>query len=109
MTTSLDQAYKNKKEIVVTGWSPHWMFSKYKLKYLKDPKKTLGGSENINTIARLGLKKDKPKLYKIVDKFNWTTQDMESVMLDMNEGMDPADAAKKWIKANPEKVAEWTK
>ncbi|KHD44670.1 ABC transporter permease/substrate binding protein [Streptococcus hongkongensis] len=109
MTTSLDKAYKNKQEIVVTGWSPHWMFSKYKLKYLKDPKKTLGSSENINTIARLGLKKDKPKLYKIVDKFHWTTKDMESVMLDMNEGMDPADAAKKWIKANPEKVADWTK
>ncbi|MGT2958354.1 glycine/betaine ABC transporter permease [Streptococcus bovimastitidis] len=108
MTTSLDQAYKNKEEIIVTGWSPHWMFSKYDLKYLKDPKKTLGGEENIQTLARLGLKKDMPELYKIVDNFYWTTEDMESVMLDMNNGMKPEDAAKKWIKANKDKVKKWT-
>ncbi|MGT2722101.1 ABC transporter permease/substrate binding protein [Streptococcus porcinus] len=107
MTTSLDQAIKNKEEIVVTGWSPHWMFSKYDLKYLKDPKKTLGSEENINSIARKGLKKDMPKLYKIVDKFHWTTADMESVMLDMNNGMKPEDAAKKWVKANQDKVKKW--
>ncbi|VTS25113.1 ABC transporter permease/substrate binding protein [Streptococcus pseudoporcinus] len=107
MTTSLDQAIKNKEEIVVTGWSPHWMFSKYDLKYLKDPKKTLGSEENINSIARKGLKKDMPKLYKIVDKFYWTTADMESVMLDMNNGMKPEDAAKKWVKANQDKVKKW--
>lgn len=107
MTTSLDQAIKNKEEIIVTGWSPHWMFSKYDLKYLEDPKKTLGGEENIQTIARLGLKKDMPKLYKIVDKFHWTTADMESVMLDMNNGMKPEDAAKKWVKANKDKVSKW--
>lgn len=109
MTTSLDQAYKNKEEIVITGWSPHWMFSKYKLKYLEDPKKTLGDEENINTIARKGLKKDMPKLYKIIDNFHWTTEDMESVMLDMNEGMEPEAAAQKWIDSNPDKVKEWTK
>lgn len=107
MTTSLDQAIKNKEEIIVTGWSPHWMFSKYDLKYLKDPKKTLGNEENIQTLARLGLKKDMPKLYKIVDNFFWTTEDMESVMLDMNKGMKPEEAAKKWIKANKNKVAKW--
>ena len=42
MTTALDQAIKNKEDIIVTGWSPHWMFSKYDLKYLKDPKGTMG-------------------------------------------------------------------
>lgn len=57
MTTSLDQAIKKKDPIVVTAWSPHWMFAKYDLKYLKDSKETFGSAENINTIARKGLKK----------------------------------------------------
>ncbi|MGT2933757.1 ABC transporter permease/substrate binding protein [Streptococcus catagoni] len=108
MTTSLDQAIKKKEEIVITGWSPHWMFAKYDLKYLKDPKKSYGSAENIHTIAHKNLAKDKPELVKIIKKFRWTKKDMEAVMLDVNKGMKVKDAAKKWIKENPKKVAEWT-
>lgn len=109
MTTSLDQAIKKKNPIVVTAWSPHWMFAKYDLKYLKDPKETFGSTENINTIARKGLKKDLPNVYKIIDKFHWTQKDMEAVMLDINKGMSPEAAAKKWVEANQSKVSSWTK
>ncbi|VHD82209.1 glycine betaine transport system permease [Streptococcus pyogenes] len=109
MTTSLDQAIKKKDPIVVTAWSPHWMFAKYDLKYLKDPKETFGSTENINTIARKGLKKDLPNVYKIIDKFHWTKKDMEAVMLDINKGMSPEAAAKKWVEANQSKVSSWTK
>ncbi|HEP7391046.1 TPA: ABC transporter permease/substrate binding protein [Streptococcus pyogenes] len=105
MTTSLDQAIKKKDPIVVTAWSPHWMFAKYDLKYLKDPKETFGSTENINTIARKGLKKDLPNVYKIIDKFHWTQKDMEAVMLDINKGMSPEAAAKKWVEANKSKVS----
>lgn len=109
MTTSLDQAIKKKDPIVVTAWSPHWMFAKYDLKYLKDPKETFGSTENINTIARKGLKKDLPNVYKIIDKFHWTQKDMEAVMLDINKGMSPEAAAKKWVETNQSKVSSWTK
>ncbi|HHH4949679.1 TPA: ABC transporter permease/substrate binding protein [Streptococcus pyogenes] len=109
MTTSLDQAIKKKDPIVVTAWSPHWMFAKYDLKYLKDPKETFGSTENINTIARKGLKKDLPNVYKIIDKFHWTQKDMEAVMLDINKGMSPEAAAKKWVEANKSKVSSCTK
>lgn len=109
MTTSLDQAIKKKDPIVVTAWSPHWMFAKHDLKYLKDPKETFGSTENINTIARKGLKKDLPNVYKIIDKFHWTQKDMEAVMLDINKGMSPEAAAKKWVEANQSKVSSWTK
>ncbi|HER4512123.1 TPA: ABC transporter permease/substrate binding protein [Streptococcus pyogenes NGAS729] len=109
MTTSLDQAIKKKDPIVVTAWSPHWMFAKYDLKYLKDPKETFGSTENINTIARKGLKKDLPNVSKIIDKFHWTQKDMEAVMLDINKGMSPEAAAKKWVEANKSKVSSWTK
>ncbi|HER2680297.1 TPA: ABC transporter permease/substrate binding protein [Streptococcus pyogenes] len=109
MTTSLDQAIKKKDPIVVTAWSPHWMFAKYDLKYLKDPKETFGSTENINTIARKGLKKDLPNVYKIIVKLHWTQKDMEAVMLDINKGMSPEAAAKKWVEANKSKVSSWTK
>lgn len=107
MTTALDKAINDKEEIIITGWSPHWMFSKYDLKYLYDPKGSFGGEENITTIARKGLKKDMPKVYRIVDRFNWSVKDMESVMLDMNDGMSAEEAAQKWIDTHQDQVKQW--
>ncbi|NQJ21660.1 glycine betaine ABC transporter substrate-binding protein [Streptococcus suis] len=107
MTTALEKAIVNQDEIIVTGWSPHWMFSKYDLKYLDAPEGSFGSPENIHTIARKGLQEDMPQLYKIVDNFHWTSEDMESILLDMNEGMSPDDTAQKWIDANRETVDQW--
>ncbi|WP_334331807.1 glycine betaine ABC transporter substrate-binding protein [Companilactobacillus sp. HBUAS59544] len=109
MTSTLDKAYKNKQPIVVTGWQPHWMFKKYKLKFLKDPKNTFGKAEHISTIVRKGLKKDSPEAYTILDRFHWTPSQMSDVMLNVNDGMDPKKAAKQWIKKNPKVVNQWTK
>ncbi len=109
MTVALGQAVKNKQPIVITGWSPHWMFAKYGLKYLEDPKNAMGEAESIHTMARHGLEDDMPEVYNVLDNFNWTKDDMETVMLAINEGQDPSDAAKDWIAAHPEQVAEWKK
>ncbi|MGE8204684.1 glycine betaine ABC transporter substrate-binding protein [Heyndrickxia sp. NPDC080065] len=109
MTAALKKAYDKKKPIIITGWNPHWMFAKYDLKYLKDPKGVYGESEEIHTIARHGLKDDHPDAYKALSQFNWTEDDMGSVMLDIQEGTKPEEAASKWVKDNQEKVAEWTK
>ncbi|MDD1501952.1 glycine betaine ABC transporter substrate-binding protein [Lysinibacillus sp. CNPSo 3705] len=109
MTTSLAKAIKNKEDIIVTGWSPHWKFAKYDLKYLDDPKGVYGGEETINTFARKGLKEDQPDVYSVLDNFHWTSEDLESVMLEIMDGKDPKQAAKDWVKANADKVAEWTK
>lgn len=109
MTSTLDKAYKNKQPIVITGWQPHWMFTKYKLKFLKDPKNVFGQAEHIDTVVRKGLKKDKPEAYEILDNFHWNAKQMSSVMLKVNGGMDPNKAAKQWIKKNPKMVNEWTK
>ncbi|SEK71559.1 glycine betaine/proline transport system substrate-binding protein [Carnobacterium iners] len=109
MTVALKQAIENEEDIIVTGWSPHWMFATYDLKYLADSKETFGGVETINTMARKDLEKDMPEAYKVLDQFNWTTEDIESIMLAISEGEDPKDAAEAWIDDHAEEVAAWTK
>lgn len=108
MTASLKKAIDAKKPIVVTGWTPHWMFAKYDLKYLKDPKKSFGGQENIHTIVSQDLKEDIPEAYKILDNFYWTTKDMEEVMVQIQDGKKPDQAAADWVKKHRDKVKEWT-
>ena len=108
MMAELKKAYDSREPIIVTGWSPHWMFASFDLKYLDDPKASFGGAEGIHTLVRKGFDQDAPGAYKILDQFSWEPRDIEDVMVDITDGMDPAEAAEKWIEANPDKVAEWT-
>ncbi len=108
MATALGEAIDNEEPIIVTGWSPHWKFQKYDLKYLEDPQGVFGDAETINTMARQGLEEEKPEAYKILDQFNWTPADIESVMLEVSNGTAVEEAAAAWIEENSDKVAEWT-
>ncbi|MGG1660807.1 glycine betaine ABC transporter substrate-binding protein [Brevibacillus sp. NRS-1366] len=107
MTAALTQAYKDKKPIIVTGWTPHWMFSKFDMKYLEDPKGVFGKDEQIHTIVRKGLKEDQPSAYAFLDKFSWTPEDMEKVMLAIEDGKKPEEAAAEWVKNNEATVNKW--
>lgn len=107
MAAELASNVKKGDWIVVTGWSPHWKFSRYDLKYLEDPKGVYGGAEDIVTLARSGLKADDPNAYGILNRFEWTIADITSVMNAIEGGMSEKDAAKAWVNANPDTVAYW--
>lgn len=97
MIAALDEAIKNKEWIAVTGWAPHWMFAVYDLKILKDPSEIFGKAERIGTIARTDLQTAKPKFYKWVTSIDWKATDYGPVMADINNGMSPEAAAKKFV------------
>ncbi|MBD7966532.1 glycine betaine ABC transporter substrate-binding protein [Paenibacillus gallinarum] len=109
MTAMLEKALKNEEPIIITGWTPHWMFNKYDLKFLEDPLKSYGEAEEIRTIVRKGLKEDHPTAYEFLDRFNWTAEEMAEMMIAIQDGSDPQQAAKEWAEAHKDKVAEWTK
>lgn len=107
MAAELAKAYKDEEWIVVTGWTPHWKFARYDLKYLEDPKGIYGGEEYIGTLARQGLEEDKPGVYAILENFAWTADDMSSVMLEIEGGADEEEAAAAWVEANSDTVNSW--
>ncbi|WOV84789.1 glycine betaine ABC transporter substrate-binding protein [Sporosarcina jeotgali] len=108
MTAALKKAVDKEEPIIITGWSPHWMFTKYDLKYLDDPEGSYGGAEEIHTIGSLDLAKDKPEAHQILQNFKWDEEDMGEVMVAIIDGEDPADAAQSWIDENQDKVDSWT-
>jgi glycine betaine/proline transport system substrate-binding protein len=108
MTTTLGKAIAERRWIVVTGWTPHWKFAKWDLKYLADPKNIYGDKEHISTIVRKGLKEDMPRVYRFLDAFRWRPEDMEQVMLlaqDAETGY--AEAARQWVRNNEALVSSW--
>ncbi|HEV7834182.1 MAG TPA: glycine betaine ABC transporter substrate-binding protein [Caballeronia sp.] len=108
MTAELARAENAKKPIIVTGWKPHWMFAKYKLKFLEDPKKVFGEAEHVDNIVNPGLEKKAPTVVAFLKKFQWKPGEIDSVMLATTNGAKPAAAADAWINAHGDRVSSWT-
>nr|WP_254059051.1 glycine betaine ABC transporter substrate-binding protein [Methanogenium sp. MK-MG] len=107
MAAQLTDAYGDGDWIVVTGWTPHWMFVRFDLKYLDDPEGVYGGEEYLGSLARTGFKEENPEAYAILERFHWESRDMESVMLAIEGGETPEVAAKAWMDANQDTVNYW--
>ncbi len=109
MTAELANAIQKRKWIVVLGWKPHWKFGRWALKFLDDPKNIWGKAGTINTLVRKGLQEDMPDVYKLLDNFKWTPDDMEQLLLWNQMGGDPYDNAKRWMRGNSKVVESWLK
>ncbi len=107
MAAELSGAYAAGDWVVVTGWTPHWMFSRFDMKYLDDPQGVYGGEEYIGSLARMGFKEDNPDAYAILKRFSWNSSDMESIMLAVEGGETPEAAAQVWVDANQDTVLSW--
>lgn len=108
MVAALKDAVNRKQPIVVAGWTPHWMWAAFKLKYLADPKGVFGGDETVHNVARKGLEKDMPEVRAILTRFKLTLDGQQAVMLqNQGSGVDPAKTASEWVKANQGTVKGW--
>lgn len=109
MTAVLGEAIRAHKPVVATAWVPHWMFNRWDLKFLDDPKNAYGAAEQLDTVVRKGLKDDSPKAYCVLSHFKWTSAEMGE-LLEMNEqpNSDPYQNAKQWVAKHPDIVKRWT-
>ncbi|MCF8030035.1 MAG: glycine betaine ABC transporter substrate-binding protein [Desulfohalobiaceae bacterium] len=109
MTHALDNAITKHEWIVVTGWIPHWMFARWNLKFLDDPKNVFGGKEHINTIVRKGLAEDMPEVARFLDNFRWSPEQMGQLMIWINEddGQYPYEKALRYIRTHRDQVDSW--
>lgn len=107
MTAALSSAIRNNEHIVVAGWTPHWKFASFDLKYLDDPDGIFGDAEAIHTIVTPQLEEQDPELFNFLDNFYWTNDDIGQVMVMIEEGMAPMEAARAWISENEDKVSTW--
>ncbi len=106
MTAALDRAIRRKEWIVATGWSPHWMFGAYKLRYIEDPENALGGVERVYAVSRKGFQNDFPQVAEFLMRINVPVGELEAAMFDAREtSID--EAVKKYIAAHKARVDYW--
>ncbi|MEM5338382.1 glycine betaine ABC transporter substrate-binding protein [Paraburkholderia azotifigens] len=111
MVLSLERAIQRKEPVVVTLWKPHWIWSKYKLKYLKDPKGAYGASDSIYGIESPTFRKQHPDVERWLQQWKMDDNSLGSLMSEIiKQGAStPEKGAKVWIDANRTLVQQWTK
>ncbi|WOX08449.1 ABC transporter permease/substrate binding protein [Streptomyces sp. N50] len=103
MLAELKRAYAKKQPIVVTLWSPHWAYSDYKLKKLKDPKNAWGKGDAVHTLSRKGFAEDNPDVGKWLKDFKLTESQLtglEAQIQKSGKGGEQ-DAVRTWLKQHP--------
>jgi glycine betaine/proline transport system substrate-binding protein len=109
MLTALDQAIQNEEPIVISAWSPHYMFAKYDIKYLEDPNELFGGEENVLKLGRLGFEEDFPIAAEIVRNFYLEIDVMEAALLDSQEqGISVPEVVETWVVDNEDIMNAFT-
>ena len=117
----LTKAEANKTAALAYFYEPHTLFvkvpglDKARIKFpandWSDAAKASGLTDYPETVLqKLATKKlmDSGSIFAtIVQNFNWTNADQNSVAADIEGGMEPAAAAQKWIDANPDTVNKW--
>ncbi|RQS06169.1 glycine/betaine ABC transporter substrate-binding protein [Burkholderia sp. Bp9002] len=107
MLAGVSRAYQSKQWIVATVWSPHWLFQKWQMRYLKDPKGTLGGEEQVHAFASKQFAAKFPRADVFFKHFKLSLADVEAIEFEGNSTNDYATAAKKFVDAHPEKLKAW--
>lgn len=106
MTAALKRAQDDRQWIVVTGWSPHWMLGKWNLRFLEDPKNTLGKPQHINVLARKGFADDYPEVAAMLENMYIPLDELQKAMYDA-QGTRTQAAVARYIANHAERVDSW--
>lgn len=115
MTAALSRAIDRQEWIVVTSWTPHWMWARWDLRYLEDPKSAFGEGDQVHMFAAQGFRERFPRAAAFIENFHVPVEDVEMIMYKINKLVDngtdsseaSAVAANAYIENHPDLVAKW--
>lgn len=106
MTASLARAEKQHKWIVVTGWTPHWMFGRWHLRFLKDPKGVLGKAQHVDAVVRKGFSDDYPQVAKFLSRMHIPLAQLQAAMYQAQK-TSYKKAITQFIADHPDEIDSW--
>jgi glycine betaine/proline transport system substrate-binding protein len=117
---SLQTATDQKKPLLFYFYEPQWALANLKVTRVLLPPYTVGCDTNaakvacdyppyaLNKVASVAFVNSASPAVTVIKNFTWTNDDQNKVAEYIaNEGMKDDAAAKKWVDANPAKVAAW--
>jgi glycine betaine/proline transport system substrate-binding protein len=106
MTAALKRAIARDEWIVVTGWSPHWKFGAWDLRYIEDPKTVLGRAERVHAMAREDFYQENIDAAMTLSRMWIPLEDLQTYMYKARQS-SYEEAAAAFIEDNPERIDYW--
>jgi glycine betaine/proline transport system substrate-binding protein len=111
MLAQVARADRKAEPVVFLGWEPHPMNANFQMSYLTGGDDWFGpnlGGAQVFTNTRQGYVSECPNVGKLLSNLEFTLA-MENEIMGaiLNDGTDPADAARAWLKANPMVLNAW--
>ena len=111
MLAAVSQASAAKEDVVFLGWEPHPMNANVEMAYLSGGDDVFGpnfGGATVHTNVRAGFTGECPNVGKLLTNMVFSLKMENEIMGSiLNDGADPQDAAKEWLKANPDALTPW--
>jgi glycine betaine/proline transport system substrate-binding protein len=107
MTAALKAAFDRKEPIVVTLWDPTWMFQKFDMKFLADPKHVFSPPQAYNIIAKKGFSAEKPEAREILAGVFMPLDQVRAINTAVSDGKTMDQAIQDWISANDALIKRW--
>ena len=111
MLAQVAKADGDGQPIVFLGWEPHPMNANFKMTYLAGGDEVFGpnfGGAEVATNVRAGYVAECPNTGKLLQNLEFNLA-MENEIMGaiLNDGTDPAEAAKAWLAAHPDALGPW--
>jgi glycine betaine/proline transport system substrate-binding protein len=114
MVSALQRAINNQEPIVITGWKPHWMWSRFDLKYIPGARTNdtpvFGAPEDIYTVVRDGFEDDYPEtVVRFLQAFEVNDPQLNRLMegFQPDSDQEPLPFARQWIRNHRDVVRGW--
>jgi glycine betaine/proline transport system substrate-binding protein len=111
MLSQVKRAVNRDQWIVFLGWAPHPMNRAVEMDYLAGGDDYFGpdfGGATVHTLTRKGYLEACPNAGKLVQNLKFSMDSENEIMSYMlDDGMDPAAAAKKLIENHPDMLEQW--
>ncbi|MGH8354266.1 MAG: choline ABC transporter substrate-binding protein [Pseudomonas sp.] len=111
MLASVQRAQHLQQWLVFLGWEPHPMNTRIKLRYLEGGDAVFGpdyGGATVYTNVRKGYAQECGNVGKLLNNLEFSLA-MENQLMDavLNQNQNRRQAAKAWLKANPQVLDAW--
>ncbi|WP_186002838.1 glycine betaine ABC transporter substrate-binding protein [Mycobacterium sp. KBS0706] len=107
MTAALKSAVDRKEWIAVAIWEPSWMFQKFDLKFLKDPKSVFPPPQGYYWIGQKGFSEANPEARELIASVFVPNADITAINGAVKDGKSMEQAIADWTAANAGLLKLW--
>ncbi|MFW6351408.1 MAG: glycine betaine ABC transporter substrate-binding protein [Bacteroidota bacterium] len=107
MTFRMTDSIKRRKEIVVTGWEPHWIFNRHDVRFLEDPDRIFPTEEHIYAVGNNESINKHPHATELFRRMQLTDKQFNSLIDQVKMATDPINGIHQWMEKNKYIVNKW--